>query len=615
VTATVASNGRKTANNGKVVLYDTNGTLIKDLTVGVQPDHVSFSPDKTKILVAGEGEPLCADDDASTVATNESTDPALATDPNGTVSIIDLSNGAANAAATTLDFSAFDKNALLAEGVRVFFPGSSAAQDLEPEYIAVSPDNSKAIVTLQEANAVAIVDLTAAAITDVVALGYKDWGSNTANLLIDASDRDNGSNGAARNMVSYAGVPLKGMYMPDSIASFSRGGQTYFVTANEGDSRDWSCYKEEARMGDAGFNAYWTASGADATLYKTALRLSRLKTTLAFPSSSTGPASLYAFGGRSFTIWNASGAKVWDSGSQFEEIVQRDFPSCFNSDADSGAASSALMAASVCSSTRMDGRSDDKGVEPEAIATGVIGAQTFAFIGLERAGGVMVYDVSNPNNPQYVTYKNPAIDGSVGAGATDVSPEGMVFVPASQSPSTKPLLLVANELSGTTTIYEVRVANALAPSLDAPSESTIDAFVERPLVASSSLTAGASVSASHRGFTPYETVLLVLESTPTVLTSGTADATGAITLSASIPAGTSSGDHRLSLYAPVSGIGARMSVTVAAAPTPATTPVTIPAVDPTTLPATGNNEPTLWLGYVVIALGATLLLLSRRRAV
>lgn len=610
VTATVASNGRKTANNGKIVLLDTNGTFIRSLDVGVQPDHVGFSPDKTKILVAGEGEPLCANDDpATTGGVDESTDPALVTDPNGTISIIDVANGAANATVTTLDFSAFDKTALLAEGVRIFFPNSTAAQDLEPEYIAVSPDNSKAFVTLQEANAVAVVDLTTTTISDIVSLGYKDWGAVSGNLLLDASDRDNGSNGAARNMVSYAGLPLKGMYMPDTIASFARNGQTYTVTANEGDTRDWTCYKEEARMGDAAFNAVWTASGVDATAYKTALRLSRLKTTLAFPSTSTGSSDLYALGARSFTIWNASGAKVWDSGSQFEEIMQRDFPTCFNSDAsDTGTA--AQMAASICGS-RMDGRSDDKGVEPEAITTGVIGAQTFAFIGLERVGGVMVYDVSNPVNPQFVTYKNPAIDGSTGAGATDVSPEGMVFVPAAQSPNGTPLLLVANELSGTTTVYEVRVPTPLAPSVDAPATATIDTFTERSIVSTPSLTQGGTVAATYTGFTPYETVHLVMESVPTVLATGTASATGSITLSANVPVDATVGNHRVSLYAPVSGIGVRMSVTVAAAASP--TPST-PQVNPDTLPATGSDSDVGALGLLLLSVGGAMLTIRRRRA-
>ncbi|MEY2641989.1 MAG: hypothetical protein RLZZ368_636 [Actinomycetota bacterium] len=626
VTASTAANGRKTANLGKVVLFDTNGTVLNTLTVGVQPDHLGFSPDKTKILVAGEGEPLCSADDAATVGTDESTDPTLVTDPNGTISIIDVAGGAANATVTTLDFSAFDKTALLAEGVRVFFPGSSAAQDLEPEYITVSPDNSTAYVTLQEANAMAIVDLATSSITDVVSLGYKDWGANSGNLLIDASDKDNGSGGASRNMASYAGVPLKGMYMPDSIASFARNGQNYTVTANEGDARDWPCYKEESRFNDSSgadsFASFWTGSTIDitgttgntGTSIKSDNRLGRLKTTMAFPTT-TPLTNMYSFGARSFTIWNSSGQKVWDSGSQLEEIIQRDFPNCFNGDASDAAASAALMAASICSTTtvRMDGRSDDKGVEPEAITTGVIGAQTFAFVGLERVGGVMVYDISNPNLPQFVTYKNPAVDGSTGAGATDVSPEGMIFVPGAQSPNGVPLLLVANELSGTTTIYEVRVPSPLSPSTDAPAAATIDTFAERSIVATSSLTQGGTVEATYTGFTPYETVHLVMESVPTVLATGTASATGSITLSANVPGDATIGNHRVSLYAPVSGIGVRMSVTVAAPPSSNTTP-TAPTVNPNTLPATGANGSTILVGFVLLLVGTGLVGVRRRRA-
>jgi LPXTG-motif cell wall-anchored protein len=628
VNASVAANGRKTANLGKVLLLDTNGTALKALTVGVQPDHLGFSPDKSKILVAGEGEPLCSLDDTTTVGTDESTDPTLVTDPNGTISIIDVSSGVANATATTLDFSSFDKTALLAEGVRVFFPGSSAAQDLEPEYITVSPDNSTAYVTLQEANAIAIVNLATPAITDVVSLGYKDWGANTGNLLIDASDKDNGSGAASRNMASYAGVPLKGMYMPDSIASFARNGQTYTVTANEGDARDWPCYKEESRFNDSSgadsFASFWTGSTIDitgttgntGTSIKSDNRLGRLKTTMAFPTT-TPLTNMYSFGARSFTIWNSSGQKVWDSGSQLEEIIQRDFPNCFNGDASDAAASAALMAASICSTTtvRMDGRSDDKGVEPEAITTGVIGAQTFAFVGLERVGGVMVYDISNPNLPQFVTYKNPAIDGSSGAGATDVSPEGMVFVPGSQSPNGVPLLLVANELSGTTTIYEVRVPTPLAPSTDAPATATINTFAERSIVVTSSLTRGGTVEATYTGFTPYETVHLVMESVPTVLATGTASATGSITLSANVPGDATIGNHRVSLYAPVSGIGVRTSVTVTAPQSPTSGSTTsTPTVDPTTLPATGANGSTSLVGFVLLLVGTGLVGVRRRRA-
>jgi len=226
---------------------------------------------------------------------------------------------------------------------------------------------------------------------------------------------------------------------------------------------------------------------------------------------------------------------------------------------------------------------------------------------------VMVYDVSNPTNPQFVTYKNPAIDGSSGAGATDVSPEGFVFVPAAQSPNGTPLLLVANELSGTTTIYEVRVPSPLAPSADAPATATIDAFAESSIASSNSLTRGGTVSATYTGFTPYETVHLVLESTPTVLATGTASATGSITLSANVPGDAAVGNHRLSLYAPVSGIGVRTAVTIAEAPSSTPGSPGTPPVNPPTLPATGAKTDTSVLGLSLLAMGCALLVVRRRR--
>jgi len=621
VAPVVASNGTKTGSNGKVVMFTPQGVYLNAVNVGVQPDHLSFTNDKTRILVAGEGEPLCSDNDPST-GTNEAQDPALASDPLGTVAIIDVSAGATSATSTLLDFSSFDKTALLAEGVRVFFPNSTAAQDLEPEYIAVAPDGTRAWVTLQEANALAVVDLVNRTILDVVSLGHKDWGSATAGLLLDTSDRDGTSNAALLNMQSYAGVPLKGLYMPDTIAAFTRGGQTYLATANEGDSRDWSCYSEEVRMGDASFNSIWTASGVDATAFRVNAKLARLRTTTAFPSSTTGTSQLFAYGGRSFSIWNSSGQLVWDSGSQFEEYIAATHPTCFNTDADTGSGNlntAAQMKASMCGGSRVDGRSDDKGVEPEALAIGNIGTKTFAFVGLERLGGVMMYDVSNPNAPVFLTYKNATIDGSTGAGSNDVSPEGMAFVPAEASPNDKPLLLVANELSGTTTIYEVRVPTPESASTAAPATSVIDALPARSLTATTTgYLPGATVNVTLGGFVPFETVNLIVESTPTVIASGTAAANGSVTLAANLPATLSTGNHRLSLHAPVSGLGGRMSITVVAAPAeaPATTvPVSTPSVNPGLLPATGtSSDPTaLVLGLGAMVLGALMIGIRRKR--
>ena len=239
VAPVVSSNGRQTASNGIVVLMDTTGRVLRTVGVGNLPDHISFTPDKKTILVAGEGEPICSLEDANTPATEKS-DPTLVNDPQGTISLIDVSNGATSATVTTLDFSAFDKTALLAENVRVFFPGSTAAQDLEPEYITTNAAGTRAYVTLQEANAVAIVDLVNKTILDVAPLGFKDW--SAAGLVYDGSNKDSGTNGTFANPISYAGVPLKGMYMPDTIASMQKGGETFLLTANEGDARDYDCF-------------------------------------------------------------------------------------------------------------------------------------------------------------------------------------------------------------------------------------------------------------------------------------------------------------------------------------------------------------------------------------
>ncbi|NDF32322.1 MAG: LPXTG cell wall anchor domain-containing protein, partial [Acidimicrobiia bacterium] len=174
--------------------------------------------------------------------------------------------------------------------------------------------------------------------------------------------------------------------------------------------------------------------------------------------------------------------------------------------------------------------------------------------------------------------------------------------------------LVANELSGTTTIYEVRVPTPLAPSTDAPATATINTFAERSIVVTSSLTQGGTVEATYTGFTPYETVHLVMESVPTVLATGTASATGSITLSANVPGDATIGNHRVSLYAPVSGIGVRTSVTVAAPQSPTSGSTTsTPTVDPTTLPATGHDDRASVFGAILTMVGIGLLVIRRRR--
>jgi LPXTG-motif cell wall-anchored protein len=444
--------GVATPQNGSVVFFRVDGTFVADVEVGNLPDAVAFSPDGTTLVVSGEGEPICAEN----VGADEDTDVSLAVDPDGTIGVIDIVGGTPSSTATVLDFSGFNTSTLRAAGVRIFFPGSSAAEDLEPEYAVISADSSTAFVTIQEANAIAVVDLSVPEISAVVPLGTKDF----SGLLMDPSDRDGG--------VNLANWDVQSLYMPDAIDEYTVGGETYLVTANEGDSRDYSCYSEEERMDGLVYDpAFLDQSLIDAAADDSLL--GRLKTTTAMPTSSPVDA-LYAWGGRSFTIWNTSGDVVWDSGSQFEEYIAENHPEYFNTQADDEATPGAAMVASMAA--EVDSRSDDKGSEPEAIAVGRIGDRSYAFVGLERQGGIMVYDVTNPSAPSFEDYVNLAIDeldvdGPFTApGTTDVSPEGVLFVPAADSPTGRPLLLVANELSGTTTVYEVtgsEIDEQLAP--------------------------------------------------------------------------------------------------------------------------------------------------------
>jgi hypothetical protein len=240
---------------------------------------------------------------------------------------------------------------------------------------------------------------------------------------LDASDKDGG--------INIQPWPVLGMYQPDAIASFSINHQTYLITANEGDARDYDGFSEEERIKDLTLDPTAFPKAADLQNDANLGRLT-VTSTLGDPDGDGDFDQLYAFGGRSFSIWKADGSVVFDSGDQLEQITASLVPALFNSDDGDP--------------EKFDTRSDNKGPEPEGVTTGVIGGRTYAFIGLERTGGVMVYDITNPNRPAFVDYATTT---------GDVAPEGLTFVAADHSPTCKPLLIVSNEVSGTTTFYEI----------------------------------------------------------------------------------------------------------------------------------------------------------------
>ncbi|MEM9882666.1 MAG: choice-of-anchor I family protein [Planctomycetota bacterium] len=458
VNSVAVSNGRlavavaddPATNPGRVEVFSTTALLadptaaaLNTFNVGALPDMLTFTPDGTTILVANEGEP-----------NNYNTPGSI--DPVGSVSIIDLNTSTVS----TAGFSAFNTpGPNIDPEVRVFGPGASVQQDLEPEYIAIDSTGSTAYVALQENNAVAVVDIATATVQEVRSLGFKDhrqvvnaFGGNNP---FDASNRDFPGNNDG--LINLANWPVFGMYQPDAITTYEAGGRTYLLTANEGDARDYDDFSEEVRVGDLTLDP---TAFPNAAFLQDDDNLGRLRVTdqLGDTDGDGDFDELYAYGARSFSVFDVTDGTptlVYDSGNEFEVLTALSLPAHFNSNNDDN--------------DSFDSRSDDKGPEPEAIIIGEVDGTDYAFIGLERIGGVMVYDLSDPLAPEFVEYVNPrdfsldletAVEAAVGTitadiGAVDSGPEGFAFIGAGDSPIGVPLLVVANEVSGTTTIYAI----------------------------------------------------------------------------------------------------------------------------------------------------------------
>jgi len=385
--------------NGYIKLYDT-ATLnfIEAYTVGALPDMVAFSPDGKYLVSANEGEP-----------NNDYT-----IDPKGTISIINIAENNI----VTLGFEDFEDSlsALQANGFRVFGPNASLAMDTEPEYVAISDDSQTAWVTLQENNGVAKVNLPTMIVEAIYPLGFKDY--SLAGNAIDPSDKD--------DKIQLGNYPVFGMYMPDAIAYANINGADYIITANEGDAREYEGtpgFLEEDRVGDILLDTLVFPNFA--VLQRPEI-LGRLKITktLGDPDGDGYYNELYSYGARSFTIWSGNGQMVYDSGSDIAQQTSDLTPAIFNGG---------------------DERSDDKGAEPETVEVLRVGEKIILLVGLERNNQVMLYDITNPVNPTFI-----AILSNEG----DLGPEGILAVPAVDSPTGKDLIVVSNEVSGGVTFYE-----------------------------------------------------------------------------------------------------------------------------------------------------------------
>ena len=357
-----------------------DGTLVvlEDVTVGNLPDGIAFSENGRQLVIANEGSP--------------SSDYGI--DPEGTIGIVDIKKPLKDPSFryTELSFAGLS----LPDDVRITGPsGTTQEQDIEPEYVSVLGD--KAYVTLQENNAVAEVNLRSRRIESVQALGSADFSQQS----VDLSDKD-GTGGAA-TFLPKLGQLFNGLRMPDGISAFKAKGGAYYITADEGDAREYGEYVDVTRNAAA-------PNG-------------RLNTIL--DPAPDGLNTNTAIGGRSVSIFKAkNGELIWDSGNSLQTIA-------------------------FSAGTYSDSRSDDKGVEAEGVITANLGKRTYAITALERGGKttIVVFDVSKPADARYVSHM--VINDSV-------SPEGLEVIPAKDSPTGRAQLLISNELSNTLDIVDLQ---------------------------------------------------------------------------------------------------------------------------------------------------------------
>ena len=436
--------------------------LTDSVSVGFLPDSIAWKGDV--VVTANEGEP------------NNFYGVEDGVDPIGSISVLRINGGVVvENDEITASSGGFTRKQLRQAGVRLDgLKRSSIDQLLEPEFVSIDPAGDFATVTLQENNAMARVDLEAKKIVSITGLGKKDW--SQGGLVVDTSNKDGDDGGKLYNPGPRQ---FKSLYMADGMDSFvDRNGDTYVVMANEGDGRirpddvnfeaeadgtfsfstkgrknaiatvedgltGETLYVKEGRKGgknivfeveegDEFFLTMKFGAVADDDYFADEVRAKKAddygfegdnlitkedkgEGRLKLLADQIRPDSFVAMGGRSFSIRNTAGDLVWDSGDQLDRI--------------------AAMAG-----VYDDGRSDDKGVEPEHVEIAKLGRRSFAFITLERSSGgslIPVYEITDVSDPQHVhTFLAPESD----------EPESTVFVKTSRRGG---VLLAASEDSGT----------------------------------------------------------------------------------------------------------------------------------------------------------------------
>lgn len=429
--AVALQNGVNPQDSGRIAFYDMTGTLINQVTVGAMPDMITFNHAGTKVYAACEGEPTLG---------------SYLEDPEGEIAVVDISGGIASinfTNVTLINFNAFDSQiaTLQAAGVRIYgnLGTATVSEDVEPEYITISDDDQTAWVTLQEANAIAKINLLTNTVTDILPLGK-------INHLLTANGMDGSDQSSGINIANY---PVLGLYEPDAITHMNIGGTNYLFTANEGDTRaDFgAANNEESRISTLTLDP---TVFVDQNILKSNFFLGRMSA-----SNKTGDIDsdgdideLHVFGGRGFSVWTENGTLVYNSGNLLEQIIANHptFSTIFN--------------ATNSNSITAKNRSDDKGPEIEGVAVANIDGDNILFVSSERIGGVFLFNIDNPASPRYIGYYNNRT--TTLPSGPDRGAEGILYISAEASPNGNALLILANEISSTLSIYQINTCASLS---------------------------------------------------------------------------------------------------------------------------------------------------------
>lgn len=409
-TIAVAVQAEDYSANGAILILNYDGTYKTHYEAGVQPDMVITAVNGRYLLTANEGEPRKGYE--------------TGIDPAGTITIVDTESSSVR----TIGFEKYDteegRKSLLNNQV-VLKKDAKPSLDLEPEYITVS--GNTAYVSLQEANSIAVIDIAAGEVAGVYGMGFKNHNAVGNELdLIKGKDSAQG--------ISIANKNVYGVYMPDALSVINIDSKDYILTANEGDAREWEEYVNitESKLTDSAGNS---------------VKYEHLISDYhdGFEENNT-----YVLGGRSFSIIDARTMKVvYDSGSEIERFTASAYPEYFNSSN---------------KNIELDNRSGKKGPEPESVTTFFSKGVPYAAVALERIGGLMFYDISNPSDAKFIKYVNTRDFSADIAG--DVAPEGLYALSDTESPTGNAIIFAAFEVSGTVGAFEFTTPNVKLSSFN-----------------------------------------------------------------------------------------------------------------------------------------------------